>query len=91
MAILGIGTDILCLSRLVSLVKRRSMERFATRILSEQEHEQWRSLGSSKEQQRFLAVRSELEPLLAMKLLIVYGPDGVSKKLPTKLCSPGWN
>ncbi|KAF8514511.1 4'-phosphopantetheinyl transferase [Gautieria morchelliformis] len=55
--IIGIGTDILFLPRIVSLVKRRSAERFATRILSEEEHDQWRSLRNSAERLRYLAVR----------------------------------
>ena len=57
MAILGIGTDILYLPRIASLVKRRSAERFVARILSNHEHDQWRSLCCTTERLRFLGVR----------------------------------
>jgi len=57
MPVLGVGTDILFLPRIASIIKRRSTERFATKILCPEEYNRWHSIRTESEQQRFLAVR----------------------------------
>jgi len=59
MTILGIGVDLVHIPRITSLLRRRNSERFASKILSAQEYNQWASLGSSEPsaRPRFLAVR----------------------------------
>ncbi|KZS97972.1 4'-phosphopantetheinyl transferase [Sistotremastrum niveocremeum HHB9708] len=59
MPIVGIGTDILSLTRIHALVQRRSCDHFAKRILSDREARVWetyREVELSKKV-RFLAVR----------------------------------
>ena len=55
MAILGVGVDIVNIDRILSLVKRRGITRFADRILSRDESSTFRTYPSNKAQ--FLAVR----------------------------------
>ncbi|KDE08882.1 hypothetical protein MVLG_00979 [Microbotryum lychnidis-dioicae p1A1 Lamole] len=50
--ILGIGVDLLHLPRLSSLIKRRGAERFARRILTPLELEQWRKIDKDELQPR---------------------------------------
>jgi hypothetical protein len=59
MTILGIGVDLVHIPRITSLLRRRNPEKFAAKILSAQEYNQWVSLGSSEPsiRLRFLAVR----------------------------------
>ncbi|SCZ88655.1 BZ3500_MvSof-1268-A1-R1_Chr2-1g04551 [Microbotryum saponariae] len=77
--ILGIGVDLLHLPRLSSLIKRRGAERFARRILTPLELEQWRKTDKDELQPRgaelskgdpgttFLAVRVGAALLWAAK------------------------
>ena len=62
MAILGIGVDIVHLPRILALLNRRSPDRFAFRILSTTEYDQWHALQISDAQDRaqFLAVRYQI-------------------------------
>jgi holo-[acyl-carrier protein] synthase len=58
--ILGIGVDVLQLSRISDLVRRRGMEKLASRILSPQESQHWiekQSAANPAIPIRFLAVR----------------------------------
>lgn len=63
--ILGIGIDLLSISRLTGLLKRRGTEPFAKRILSSREQDIWKGFLHSeegtteswKERERWLAVR----------------------------------
>jgi holo-[acyl-carrier protein] synthase len=59
MAILGIGVDVVYLPRIVALLNRRRPDRFASRILSTTEYDQWKGLQITDTQDRvqFLAVR----------------------------------
>ena len=59
MAILGIGVDVVHLPRFLALLKRRHPDRFASRILSATEYNQWQTLQISDAQDhvQFLAVR----------------------------------
>ncbi|KAF8528068.1 4'-phosphopantetheinyl transferase superfamily [Hysterangium stoloniferum] len=57
MPVLGVGTDILLLPRIASIVKRRSPERFARKILCPEEYGRWHSIRTESERERFLAVR----------------------------------
>ena len=59
MTLLGIGVDLVHIPRIASLLSRRNPEKFAVKILSTQEYNQWVSLGSSEPSARlrFLAVR----------------------------------
>ena len=54
--ILGLGVDLVHLPRLASLLKRRGTRRLASRILSQDEHLEWKSLDD-RHIVRFLAVR----------------------------------
>lgn len=64
--LLGVGVDLLHLSRLRQVLSRRDPARLAARILSDQEQAQWKELASSPEQsERFLALRCVLHPLAA--------------------------
>ncbi|KAF7776211.1 hypothetical protein Agabi119p4_4604 [Agaricus bisporus var. burnettii] len=57
--ILGIGVDIVLLPRIAALVKRRSGEKLARRILSPPEFKDWKRFQGIDDQHRvrFLAVR----------------------------------
>ncbi|KXN83688.1 Holo-[acyl-carrier-protein] synthase [Leucoagaricus sp. SymC.cos] len=57
--LLGIGVDIVHLPRIAAIVKRQAGHKFARRILSSSELEQWDRLRDADVQQqiRFLAVR----------------------------------
>ncbi|KJA30016.1 hypothetical protein HYPSUDRAFT_60851 [Hypholoma sublateritium FD-334 SS-4] len=58
MPILGIGVDLVHVPRIVSLLSRRTPEKFAAKILSPQEYQQWQDIDASNPQRvRFLAVR----------------------------------
>lgn len=58
--LLGIGVDIVHLPRIAAIVKRQAGHKFAHRILSANELEQWNRLPDHdvQKQVRFLAVRS---------------------------------
>ena len=91
MTILGIGVDLVHIPRIASLLGRRNPERFAAKILSTQEYNQWVSLGASEPfaRLRFLAVRycrsvnSIYRGCLSMHTRL----DGMSKKRYIKLCT----
>lgn len=57
--LLGIGVDIVHLPRIATIVKRQAGFKFARRILSTKELEQWNRLNDQDAQQQvqFLAVR----------------------------------
>lgn len=57
MSILGIGVDIVQLSRVARIVDKRGAARFAQRILSVEERTEWEQLQGQEQQIRFLAVR----------------------------------
>jgi len=59
MGIVGVGTDILQLSRLVALGTRRGLMRLSNRILTRKERELFRSIPLEEDERRtqFLAVR----------------------------------
>lgn len=59
MAIIGIGVDVVHLPRICSLIRRRTAQRLANRILSVEELFQWRQVAGDDivSQTRFLAVR----------------------------------
>ncbi|KAK0206474.1 4'-phosphopantetheinyl transferase [Desarmillaria ectypa] len=54
--ILGIGVDVVHLPRIVALIARRGPERFAQRILSNEELQSWKTIQEG-DHARFLAVR----------------------------------
>lgn len=60
MPIVGIGTDLLQLSRLRSLMSRQGAHRLAKRICSESELSKFRLVTTANEQHRFLALRCVL-------------------------------
>ncbi|GAA5878963.1 hypothetical protein JCM3774_000676 [Rhodotorula dairenensis] len=56
--LLGVGVDLLHLSRLRQVLSRRDPARLAARILSDQERAQWAELAAGPDQsERFLALR----------------------------------
>ena len=57
--LLGIGVDVVHLPRIAAIFKKYNEHRFASRILSEKELEQWNCLRGTSEQRQiqFLAVR----------------------------------
>ncbi|KWU47198.1 4'-phosphopantetheinyl transferase [Rhodotorula sp. JG-1b] len=56
--LLGVGVDLLHLTRLRAMLSRREPARLAARILSDEERAQWNDLAASPEQsERFLALR----------------------------------
>ncbi|KAH9482450.1 Holo-[acyl-carrier-protein] synthase [Psilocybe cubensis] len=59
MTILGIGVDLVHVPRITSILTRNHGDRFAARILSNEELSEWQSLGlvSISHRARFLAVR----------------------------------
>lgn len=60
MGILGIGVDVVHLPRIAAVIKRRTAQKLASRILSTYELEDWQKVVSkadSSQQTRFLAVR----------------------------------
>lgn len=59
MTILGIGVDVVHVTRILALINRRSPKLLAIRILSAKEMEEWGDVGSADitSQARFLAVR----------------------------------
>ncbi|RDX53199.1 4'-phosphopantetheinyl transferase [Lentinus brumalis] len=59
MGILGVGVDVLHVSRIFRLLESRSGSRFARRVLSDQEHVIWDGIpaSDSARRTRFLAVR----------------------------------
>ncbi|KAG7449296.1 4'-phosphopantetheinyl transferase [Guyanagaster necrorhizus] len=54
--ILGIGVDVVHLPRIAALIARRGQERFAQKILSNEELQSWRAIHE-RDRARFLAVR----------------------------------
>lgn len=54
--ILGIGVDVVHVPRIAALIARRGPERFAQRILSNEELHSWKSIHEG-DRSRFLAVR----------------------------------
>ncbi|KAK0468283.1 4'-phosphopantetheinyl transferase [Desarmillaria tabescens] len=54
--ILGIGVDVVHLPRIAALIARRGPERFAQRILSNEELQSWKAIHEV-DRARFLAVR----------------------------------
>lgn len=85
--ILGIGVDIVLLPRIAALVKRRSGEKLARRILSPPEFKDWKRFQGIDDQHRvrFLAVRYAMS-LHCMGCYHSYHwpPVGLSKKLHTR-------
>lgn len=61
MTILGVGVDVLQLSRIASLMSRRTPERMALRILNSHELRLWSALPPSDgaQRMRYIAVRFE--------------------------------
>lgn len=59
MPILGIGVDVVYLPRILAVLNRRRPDRFASRILSTTEYDQWKAMQISDAQDsvQFLAVR----------------------------------
>ncbi|PPQ63864.1 hypothetical protein CVT24_009490 [Panaeolus cyanescens] len=59
MGILGIGVDLVYVPRILVLLTRRNPEKFASKILSIEEHKQWSEIQdtNTKARVRFLAVR----------------------------------
>jgi holo-[acyl-carrier protein] synthase len=58
MPILGIGVDLVHVPRIAALLSRRIPEKFAAKILSQEEYSQWETIAPSDERRiRFLAVR----------------------------------
>lgn len=56
--LLGVGVDLLHLTRLRAMLARREPARLAARILSDEESAQWNDLAASPDQsERFLALR----------------------------------
>ncbi|KAJ2631577.1 hypothetical protein IW137_004801, partial [Coemansia sp. RSA 1287] len=55
--ILGVGVDILHISRIAAVVRRGAADRFARRILDEREIEQFQHIKGEDEQTRYLATR----------------------------------
>jgi len=57
--LLGIGIDVVHLPRIAAIFKKYSGHKFASRILSERELEQWNCLRDTSERRQiqFLAVR----------------------------------
>ncbi|KAF8342015.1 4'-phosphopantetheinyl transferase superfamily [Cantharellus anzutake] len=55
--ILGVGVDIVQISRIQAVAMRRGYDRLANRILSETEKNDWNSLTDTYLRNRFLAVR----------------------------------
>ena len=85
MPILGIGVDLVHVPRIVSLISRRTPEKFAAKILSPQEYQQWQNIDATSPQRiRFLAVR--YEPCTSFKSYANMFIDGVLKKRHTKPC-----
>ncbi|KAI0092835.1 4'-phosphopantetheinyl transferase [Irpex rosettiformis] len=63
MGMLGIGVDVVNLPRIAALVKRRTAQKLASRILSANEWEDWLKISHADpaQQVRFLAVRWSLK------------------------------
>ncbi|THV08624.1 4'-phosphopantetheinyl transferase [Dendrothele bispora CBS 962.96] len=62
MAILGIGADVVYVPRIINLVQRRGVDRFAARILNERELRDWKMVRVERDHNLFrdaqyLAVR----------------------------------
>lgn len=59
MTMLGLGVDIVHVPRIAAILRSGRSERFAARILSGEEHEQWLGLSPSQDEDRirFLSVR----------------------------------
>ena len=59
MGILGIGVDVVHLPRIAALIRRRTAQKLASRILSTREWEDWQKISQvdSTQQVQFLAVR----------------------------------
>ncbi|KAJ3741207.1 4'-phosphopantetheinyl transferase [Lentinula detonsa] len=77
MTILGVGTDIAQIPRILSLIRRRSPEQLAYRILSEVELGHWgasRSGSDIKRDAQFLAVRWALKEAAYKALYPTYRP-----------------
>ncbi|GAA5822362.1 hypothetical protein JCM5353_001584 [Sporobolomyces roseus] len=58
--ILGIGVDLMCLPRLRSLLTRRTPQQFASRILSNEELQEWKEWNNGwdmKQNESYLALR----------------------------------
>ncbi|KAI0356578.1 4'-phosphopantetheinyl transferase [Trametes cingulata] len=57
--VLGVGVDIIHVPRIVALLRRRSQNHFAQRILNKEELARWNSIPAEKdaERVRYLAVR----------------------------------
>ncbi|GAA5983926.1 hypothetical protein JCM10908_005977 [Rhodotorula pacifica] len=56
--LLGVGVDLLHLTRLRAIFSRRQPARLAARILSDEEHKEWKGIAASPEHsERFLALR----------------------------------
>ena len=64
--LLGHGVDVVHLHRLRALIHRRGALRFARRILSEKELQDWRTVEAlnAEAQARFLAVRYVIQPVI---------------------------
>ncbi|KAJ3764139.1 4'-phosphopantetheinyl transferase superfamily, partial [Lentinula raphanica] len=77
MAILGVGTDILKTSRILSLIRRRSPEKLAYRILSALEVAHWHASRSGSDLSRdaqFLGVRWALKEAAYKALYPTFRP-----------------
>jgi holo-[acyl-carrier protein] synthase len=60
MGVLGFGVDVVHVPRILSLINRRGLEKFATKILSEREVEAWKATRLERDSFReaqYLAVR----------------------------------
>jgi len=57
MTILGIGADIVHVPRIVNVMKRRGMDKFAARILNERELQDWKAVRVERDYDSFQNAR----------------------------------